>query len=71
MLDVGPNTENDVPKVPDILPGNFLKNRNQFNLIAHTSNEEVLKIVKLIKLPLKLLRAVAELIVFTLSAIPS
>ena len=33
FVNVGPNTENDVPKVPNILPDNFLKNRNQFNLI--------------------------------------
>ena len=43
---LGPNTE-DVPKVPNILSENFLKNRNQFNLIiAHISNEEVLEIIK-------------------------
>ena len=38
FVNVGPNTEKDVPKVPTIFPENFLKNRNQYNLIiAHTS----------------------------------
>ena len=46
FVNVGPNTEKEVPKVPNISPENFLKNRNQFNfIIAHTSNEEVLEII--------------------------
>ena len=35
-VNVGPNTEKDVPKVPTIFPENLIKNRNQYNLIiAH------------------------------------
>ena len=47
FVNVGSNTEKEVPKVPNILPENFLKNKNQFNLfIAHISNEDVLEIIK-------------------------
>ena len=63
------------PKVPNILPDNFLKNRNQFNLIiAHVTNEEVLEIIKSLtnkanvssSIPLNLLQDVADIIVFPL-----
>ena len=75
FVNVGPNTEKDVPKVPNILPENFLKNRNQFNfIIAHIANEEVLEIIKSLNnkssgpssIPLDLLQIVADLIVFPL-----
>ena len=39
---MGPETEKSVPKVPNISPEKFLKNRNQVDLIiAHISEEEV------------------------------
>ena len=75
FVNVGPNTEKDVPKVPNILPENFLKNRNQFNfIIAHIANEEVLEIITSLNnkssdpssIPLNLLQIVADLIVFPL-----
>ena len=74
-MNVGPNTEKDVTKVLTIFPENFLKNRNQYNLIiAHISNEEVLEIIKSLNnkstgpsnIPLNLLQTVADLIVFPL-----
>ena len=74
-MNVGPNTEKDVPKVPNILPENFLKKRNQFNfIIAHMANEEVLEIIKSLNnkssgpssIPLNLFQIVADLIVFPL-----
>ena len=35
-----------IPKVPNISPSKFLKNRNQINfVIAHVSNEEILDII--------------------------
>ena len=47
FVNVGPNTVKEVPKVPNISPERFLKNRNQFNfIIAHISNEEILGIIK-------------------------
>ena len=74
-MNVGPNIEKDVPIVPNILPKNFLKNRNQFNfIIAHIANEEVLEIIKSLNnkssgpssIPLNLPQIVADLIVFPL-----
>ena len=75
FVNVGPNTEEEVPKVPTLSPDHFLKNRNQFNfIIAHISNEEVIEIIKSLQnkatgpssIPLKLLHIVADLIVFPL-----
>ena len=45
FVNVGPHTEKGVPKVPNITPDRFLKNRYNF-IIAHISYEEVLKIIK-------------------------
>ena len=46
FVNVGPSTENAIPKVPNILPTKFLKNRMQVNfVIAHISNEEILDII--------------------------
>ena len=37
--------EESVPKIPNISPSKFLKNRNQMKfVIAHVSNEEILDI---------------------------
>ena len=46
FANVGPNTENTIPKVPNISPLKCLKGRIQFNfIIAHTSNEVILDII--------------------------
>ena len=38
FVNVGPSMENSIPKVPNISPSKFLKNRNQVNfVIAHVS----------------------------------
>ena len=38
FVNVGPNTENMIPKVPNLSPSKFLKNRNQIKfVIAHVS----------------------------------
>ena len=75
FVNVGPNTEEEVPKVPTLSPDHFLKNRNQFNfIIAQIPNEEVIEIIKSLQnkatgpssIPLKLLHIVADLIVFSL-----
>ena len=45
FTNVGPNTENLIPKVPNISSSKFLRNRNQINfVIAHLANEEILDI---------------------------
>ena len=46
FVNVGKNTENAIPKVPNISPSNFLKNCIQTNfIIAHIANEEILDII--------------------------
>ena len=43
FVNIGSNTEMEIPKVPYVTPSKFLTQRNQFNfLIAFMSNEEVL-----------------------------
>ena len=78
FVNVGPQTEKGVPKVPNITPDKFLKNRNQLNLIiAHISDEEVLKIIESLpnksvgpaSIPIRLLKVVADIIVIPLCAI--
>ena len=78
FVNVGPQTEKGVPKVPNTTPRKFLKNRNQINfIIAHISEEEILKIISSLpskstgpaSIPLKLLKVVADIIVVPLSII--
>ena len=78
FANVGPNTEESVPKVPHISPSYYLKNRNEFNLIiAHISEEEILDIINSLpqkstgpaSIPLKLLLIVADIIVIPLCRI--
>ena len=46
FVNVGPSTENMIPKVPNLSPSKFLRNLNQIKfVIAHVSNEEVLDII--------------------------
>ena len=75
FVNVGNDIEKNLPKINHISPEKFLKNRNQFNLIiAHISNEEVLKIINSLpnkatgpaSIPLKMLYVVADIIVFPL-----
>ena len=76
FVNVGPDTEKTVPKVPNISHEKFLKNRNQIELIiAHISEEEVLEILKSLptnkgtgpaSIPLKFLLIVADLIIVPL-----
>ena len=78
FVNVGPETEKSIPKVPHMSPDKFLKNRNQFNLIiAHISEEEILNIITKLpnkgtgpaSIPLKLLKIVADIIVIPLCRI--
>ena len=75
FVNVGPNTEKGVPKVPNMTPAKFLRNRNQMNMIiAHISEEEILKIIESLpnkstgpaSIPLKMLKVVADIIVIPL-----
>ena len=78
FVNVGPQTEKGVPKVPNISADRFLKNRNQVNfIIAHISEEEILNIITALpnkstgpaSIPLKLLKVVADIIVVPLCVI--
>ena len=78
FVNVGTNTEKTIPKVPNISPSHFLKNRNQINfVIAHISNEEILDIIDSLEnkstgpssIPLKLLSLIPDLIIIPLASI--
>ena len=75
---VGPETEKSVPKIPNMSPSSYLKNRNQFDMIiAHISEDEILDIINSLSnkstgpasIPLRLLKIVADLIVVPLCRI--
>ena len=72
FVNVGPDTEKTVPRVPNASPEKYLKNRTQFELIiAHISQEEVLSIINALpnkgtgpsSIPLRLLKDAADLII--------
>ena len=76
FVNVGPNTEEAIPKVPNISPSKFLRNRNQMKfVIAHVSNEEILDIINSLEnkstgpssIPLKLLSIIPDLIILPLA----
>ena len=78
FVNVGPNTEKNIPINPKIKPEFCLKNRNQLNfLIAHISNEEVLDIINKLEnkstgpqsIPIKLLKLIPDLILIPLCTI--
>ena len=72
---MGPITEQTIPRNPVVNPVKYLKNRNQFNcLVTHTSNEEVLSIIKNLEdkstgpqsIPIKLVKLIPDLILVPL-----
>ena len=72
FINIGLDAAMEIPKVPNISPSKFLKQRNQFNfLMTRISNEEVLDIVNYLKnlatgpssIPLKLLLLISDLII--------
>ena len=75
FVNVGPETEKTVPKVPNKSPEQFLKNRVQFELIlAHISEEEVTDLISSLpikatghaSIPLKFLKIVSDLVAIPL-----
>ena len=71
FVNVGPITEQTIPRNPVVNPVKYLKNRNQFNfLVTNLSNEEVLNIIKNLEdkstgpqsIPIKLLKLIPDLI---------
>ena len=78
FTNVGPNTENLIPKVPNISPSKFLRNRNQIIfVIAHVANGEILDIINSLEnkstgpssIPLKMLSVIPDLIIIPLAHI--
>ena len=78
FANVGPETDKSVPKVPNMSPTMFLKNRNQYNLIlAHISENEVSEIINALankstgpaSIPLQMLLVVVDLIIVPLCRI--
>ena len=75
FVNVGPITEQTIPRNPVVNPVKYLKNRNQFNyLVTNISNEEVLNIIKNLEdkstrpqsIPIKLLKLIPDLILVPL-----
>ena len=71
FVNVGPNTEKSVPKVPNLSPDQFLKNRIQFEfMVAHISEQEIIDLIVALpkkatghaSIPLKFLKLVADMI---------
>ena len=72
FVNVGPNTEKTVPKVENITPEKFLKDRNDVDFVmAHISEEDILDIIKSLpnkgtgpaSIPLRLLKLIANTVV--------
>ena len=72
FVNVGPNTEKTVPKVQNITPEKFLKDRNDVDFVmAHISEEDILDIIKSLpnkgtgpaSIPLRLLKLIANTVV--------
>ena len=71
FVNVGPNTEKTVPKVPNKSPEQFLKNRIQLDfIIAHISEQEIIDLISSLpnkstghaSIPLRFLKIVADII---------
>ena len=69
FVNVGPNTEKNIPSNPKIKPEKYLNNRTQLNfIIAHISNEEVLQIITSLQnkstgpqsIPIRLLKLIPD-----------
>ena len=78
FVNVGPETEKTVPKVPNQSPDQFLKNRNQFDfIVAHISEEDIIDIIVALpkksigphSIPIQFLKIVADIIAIPLCKI--
>ena len=74
FVNIGPETENCIPKVVNSSPGTFLKNRNQFNFVIAHISEEVVDIINSLSnkstgihsIPLNLLIIIMDIIIIPL-----
>ena len=78
FVNVGPETEKNVPRVPNATPDKYLRNRNQVDfIIAHISEEEITDLINSLpnkgtgpaSIPLRLLKDVVDLVITPLSFI--
>ena len=78
FVNVGPETEKTVPKVPNKSPSQFLKNRNQLDfIIAHISANEIVDIIAALpkksigphSIPINFLKIVADIVAIPLCRI--
>ena len=78
FVNVGPETEKTVPRVPNQSPTQFLKNRNQFEfIVAHISEEDIINIIVAMpkksigphSIPIQFLKIVADLVAVPLCRI--
>ena len=78
FVNVGPETEKNVPRVPNQSPTQFLKNRNQIDfIVAHISEEEIIDIIVALpkksigphSIPIQFLKIVADLVAIPLCKI--
>ena len=78
FVNVGPNTEKSVPKVPNLSPDQFLKNRIQFEfMVAHISEQEIIDLIVALpkkatghaSIPLNFLKLVADILAIPLCRI--
>ena len=70
-MNVGPETEKNVLRVPNQSPNQFLKNRNQFDfIVAHISEEDIINIIAAMpkksirphSIPIQFLKIVADIV---------
>ena len=75
FVNVGPTTEDSIPKTQNVSALKFMKERQNFKfMIAHASQEEVFEIIKSLEnksvgpvsIPIKLLKLIPDLILFPL-----
>ena len=78
FVNVGPETEKNVPRIPNQSPTQFLKNRNQFNFIlAHISEDDIIDIIVAMprksigphSIPIQFLKIVADIVAIPLCRI--
>ena len=75
FVNIGPELDKSIPRIDNISPSRFLKNRIQLNfLIAHVSDEDVINIIQSLpnkgtgpaSIPLRMLKVAADLIAIPL-----
>ena len=75
FVNIGPQTDKCILKVPNVTQNKFLKNKNQYNfIVAHIDEGEIMDIIKALNnkssgpcsIPLKLLLIISDIIIISL-----